>query len=93
MKEDKNSPGDFKFGPLKNRDLVHLRYFDDSTSVFVSRSSEEHLKLFYDVTTRTFQDNSKFQQLIFMRLLSMLNTFIIFISKFSYIFCFVGFYT
>ncbi|KAE9524914.1 hypothetical protein AGLY_014964 [Aphis glycines] len=65
IEEDKNSPGviDFKLGPLKNRDLVHIRYFHDSTSVFVSRSSEEYLKLFYDVTTRTFQDNTKTKKL------------------------------
>ncbi|XP_026818102.1 uncharacterized protein LOC113557019 isoform X2 [Rhopalosiphum maidis] len=62
IEEEKKSL-DFKFGPLKNRDLVNLRYFLDSTSVFVSRSSEEHLKLFYDVTTRTIEDNSRRKQI------------------------------
>lgn len=45
------------FEPLKNREVVQLRYFLDSTSVFVSRSSNE--QLFNDITERTASDKSK----------------------------------
>lgn len=47
--------------PLKNGEVVHLRYFHDSSSVFVSRGSNENLKLFTDVTERTAMDKCKFQ--------------------------------
>ncbi|XP_029347622.1 uncharacterized protein LOC100166817 isoform X3 [Acyrthosiphon pisum] len=48
---------------LKNREIVYLRYFHDSSSVFVSRGSNEDLKLFTDVTERTAMDESKKKKL------------------------------
>ncbi|XP_022168298.1 uncharacterized protein LOC111032328 isoform X2 [Myzus persicae] len=50
-----------KLVPLKNREIVRLRYFYDSNSIFVSRGSEEDL--FNDVTERTFKDTSKSKKL------------------------------
>ncbi|KAL4141977.1 hypothetical protein QTP88_004511 [Uroleucon formosanum] len=52
-----------KLEPLKNREVVNLRYFHDSTSVFVSRGSYENVEQFNDVTTRTASDKSKKKKL------------------------------
>jgi len=65
IEEHKQSPdvidNKITLEPLKNREVVHLRYFHDSSSVFVSRGSDKDLKQFTDVTTRTAMDKCKFQ--------------------------------
>lgn len=49
-----------KSHPLKNGEIVRLRYFHNSTSVFVSRGSEEHLFQHDFVVEKTASDTCKF---------------------------------
>lgn len=49
-----------KSDSLKNGEIVNLRYFHNSTSVFVSRGSKEHLAQYLDVLEKTLEDKRKF---------------------------------
>lgn len=60
-KENKNTKLDvakdkIETVPLKNREVVYLRHFDDSTSVFVSRGSKEDQDQFEYVLDNTALD-------------------------------------
>lgn len=50
---------EIKSHPLKNGEIVYLRYFHDSTSVFVSRGSNEHLSQYEYVVQKTAKDTCK----------------------------------
>lgn len=63
MRDPVKSPevnhNEIKSHPLKNGEIVNLRYFHDSTSVFVSRGSEDNLLHYNYVVDTTAGDTCK----------------------------------